>query len=83
MKATGRAHPVGDGANAHPWVDSLRRWCDQADDLVIMFADEPPVHVQRLMETLGVRWRVDTATPPACPCGRRKWPDLSKPETRT
>jgi hypothetical protein len=23
VRATGRAHPVGDGASAHPWIDAI------------------------------------------------------------
>lgn len=54
-RATGRAHAVGSGENAHEWVDAIERMVDEADRPIEIDVPGPlPAANQRLMDVLGV-----------------------------
>lgn len=55
MKATGHAHPVGDGLNAHAWINAIEQLVHEAPAPVVIRVVAPlPLASRRLMDTLGV-----------------------------
>jgi hypothetical protein len=66
-QATGKAHAVGSGEDAHAWADAL----GDVEGVEVKFRHEIPEHSRALLASLGATYVID-ARAPVCvtPCGK-------------
>lgn len=73
------AHGVGDGRDAHGWVEALA----SAGGLEIVVGEPLAPHGQRLMDALGVRVVVREGAPTFCECCNPSGRNGKRPPRRT